>query len=51
MGSHEKKMHLVDMSTLSIPFKAKSGVSHLIQRQDKTKKAESAFYADNHNKI
>jgi hypothetical protein len=27
MGSLEKKMHLVDMSSLSILFQAKSGVS------------------------
>ena len=28
MGSFEKKMHIVDMSSLSIPFQAKSGLSH-----------------------
>ena len=28
MGSHEKKMHLVDMNSLSILFHAKSEVSH-----------------------
>ena len=30
MGSHKKKMHLVDMSSLSILFKAQSGVSHCV---------------------
>ena len=29
MGSHEKKIYLVDVSSLSIPFQAKSGVSQL----------------------
>ena len=30
MGSHEKKMHFVDMSSLLILFKAKSGVSQFL---------------------
>ena len=34
MSSLEKKMHLIDMSSLSINFKAQSGVSH-IDREDK----------------
>ena len=43
MGSHEKKMHLVDMSSLSILFKVKSGVSHSCLLRNATSSLDLSF--------
>ena len=43
MGSLEKKMHLVDMSSLSIPFQAKSGVSHSPPLKNTTSSLDRPF--------
>jgi hypothetical protein len=43
MSTHEKKIHLVDMSSLSIPFQAKSGVSHSLPHRNTTSSLDRHF--------
>ena len=43
MGSHEKKMHLVDMSSLQSFFKEKFGVSHSSPLRNTTSSLDRSF--------